>query len=154
MDLDHHNTDTNNTYIPVHKTNNQVLSGYTTFLGSKSNLVVDKESKKICNTYWTPKFHEHLYKASFKITAPQSSEKLLSKAVTSVLNVYKEIETYNSKIFFFFQGSNHFRQYKTTSQVLMQSTNLMMELMREPVIFCCGKKKLVQHGLIIKINLR
>ena len=79
MDLDHHNTDTNNTYIPVHKTNNQVLSGYTTFLGSKSNFVVDKENKKICNTYWTPKFHEHLSKARFKITAPQVQRNLCLK---------------------------------------------------------------------------
>ena len=30
--LDHNNTGTNQTYIPVHKTNNQVISTHTTFL--------------------------------------------------------------------------------------------------------------------------
>ena len=37
------------TYIPVHKTNNQVTSGRTTFLRSKVILVFDEESKKLRN---------------------------------------------------------------------------------------------------------
>ena len=32
LGLDHNNTGTNKTYIPVRQTNNQVISGLTTFL--------------------------------------------------------------------------------------------------------------------------
>ena len=69
--LDHNNTGTNNAYFPVHKTNNQVISGHTTFLRNKFNLVVDEENKKNPNTYWTHKLHKHPYKARFIIVAPQ-----------------------------------------------------------------------------------
>ena len=50
LGLDHNNTATNKTYIPAHKTNNQVISCHTAFLRSKFNLVVDEENKKLCNT--------------------------------------------------------------------------------------------------------
>ena len=40
-DVDHNNTGTKKTFIPVHKTNNQIISGRTTFLRSKFRLVVD-----------------------------------------------------------------------------------------------------------------
>ena len=47
--LDHNNTGTNNTHIPVHKTNNQVISCHTTFIRNKFNLVVDEENNKLPN---------------------------------------------------------------------------------------------------------
>ena len=50
LGLDHNNTATNKTYIPAHKTNNQVISCHTAFLRNKFNLVVDEENKKLCNT--------------------------------------------------------------------------------------------------------
>ena len=65
-------------------------------------MAVDEESKKLPNIYWSPKLHKHLCKARFIIAAPQCSVKPLSKAVTSVLKLmYKQIETYNSKIHYF-----------------------------------------------------
>ena len=57
--LDQNNTDTNKTYIPVHKTHNQVLSGYITFLRKEFELIVDEENRKAPNIYWTPKRHQH-----------------------------------------------------------------------------------------------
>ena len=38
--LDDNNTGTNKNFIPVHKTNNQVISGQPTFLTNKFSLVV------------------------------------------------------------------------------------------------------------------
>lgn len=43
--LYHINTGTDKTYIPLHKVNNQVVSGRTSFLRNKFNLVVDAENK-------------------------------------------------------------------------------------------------------------
>ena len=40
LGLDLNNTGTNETYIPVHKTNNQVTTGHITFLRNKLSLVV------------------------------------------------------------------------------------------------------------------
>ena len=50
LGLDQNNTATNQTCIPAHKTNNQVISCHTAFLRNKFNLVVDEEHKKLCNT--------------------------------------------------------------------------------------------------------
>ena len=44
LDLDHNNIGTNITYISVHKTNKQVISGHTTFSRNRFNLEVDEES--------------------------------------------------------------------------------------------------------------
>ena len=49
LGLDHNNTGTNKTYIPVHKIDGQVTSDHTTFLRNKFNLVVDEENKKLPN---------------------------------------------------------------------------------------------------------
>lgn len=68
MHLDHNNTGTNKIYIPVHKTNNEVISGQTTFFGNKFNVVVDEENKNLTNIYRTPKLHKDPSKARF-ITA-------------------------------------------------------------------------------------
>ena len=51
LGLDFNNIVTNKTYFPVHKTNNQVISGNTTFLTNKFNLAVDEEKKKLPNIY-------------------------------------------------------------------------------------------------------
>lgn len=100
--MEHNNTDKNKTYIPVHKNNNEVISGHTTFLGNKFNFVVDEENKKLPNIHWTPKLHKHLFKVTFIKIALQCSFKPLYKAVTSVLKfTYKQIKTYSSKIYYF-----------------------------------------------------
>ena len=39
--LDHNHIGTNEIYISVHKTNNQVILGHTTYLRNEFNLVVD-----------------------------------------------------------------------------------------------------------------
>ena len=76
LGLDLNNTGTSKTYIPVHKTNNEVTTAHITFLRNKFNLVVHEETKTLPNIYWTLNF---------------------TKAVTSVLKrKYKQIETYNS----------------------------------------------------------
>ena len=92
----------NKTYNPVQKTNNHVISGYTIFLINKFNLVADEENKKLPNIYWAPKIQKHPSKARFIIAAPQCSVKPLSKAVISLLkHMYKQNETFNSKMYFF-----------------------------------------------------
>ena len=57
--LDHNNAVTNKTCIPEYKTNNQVISGHTSFSRSNFNLLVDEETKKLSNIYWTPTLHKH-----------------------------------------------------------------------------------------------
>ena len=47
MGLDRNNTGTSKTYIPVNKTNDQVISDHATFLRNKFKLVVDEENKKL-----------------------------------------------------------------------------------------------------------
>ena len=56
--LDHNNIGTNNTYIPVHKANNQFNSGHTTSLRNEFNSVFDEE-KKFPNNYWIPKLQRN-----------------------------------------------------------------------------------------------
>ena len=51
--LDHNNTGTNKNFIPVHKTNNQVISRQPTFLTNKFSLVVNEGNKKLPNMYWS-----------------------------------------------------------------------------------------------------
>ena len=51
LGLEHNNTNKIKTYIPVHKNNNEVISGHTTFLGNKFNFVVDEENKKLPNIH-------------------------------------------------------------------------------------------------------
>ena len=77
LGLGHNSTNTNKTYIPVLKTNKQVISDRTTFLRNKFNLVGDEEIKKLPNIYWMPKLHKRPSKASFVIVPPQSSVYLL-----------------------------------------------------------------------------
>ena len=68
--LDHNNTSTNNCCIPIHKTNNQVISSHATFLRSKFNFIVDEENKKLSNIFWTlPKLYKHLSKARYIVKA-------------------------------------------------------------------------------------
>ena len=45
LSLDHNTTGTNKNYTPVHKTNNQVISGLNTFVRNKFNLVADNETR-------------------------------------------------------------------------------------------------------------
>ena len=102
LGLDHSNTSTNKTYIVVHKTNNQVISGQAAFLKNKFNLEVNGESKKLPNIYWTSKLHKNPLKARLLTAAPQCSVKPLSRAFTWVLKLmYNQIETYNSKMHYF-----------------------------------------------------
>ena len=92
LSLDHNTTGTNKNYTPVHKTNNQVISGLNTFVRNKFNLVADNENKKIPNIYCNPKLYKHPSKGRFIIVAPQCSVKPLSKAITSVLKLmYKQL---------------------------------------------------------------
>ena len=49
--LNHNSIGTNNTYNPVHKTNDKVISVDTTFLRNKFNLVVDGKNKKFSDIY-------------------------------------------------------------------------------------------------------
>ena len=67
----HNNTDTYKTFIPVHKTNNQIISSHTTFSRKKYNLGVDEESENFPNFYWTPKLQKNPTKFRFVIVAPQ-----------------------------------------------------------------------------------
>ena len=64
------------------------------------------------------------------IATPQSSVKTLSEAVTSVLKLlYKQIETYNSKISFS-SGVKSFQPIQTNQTgllLIMQSKNLIVE---------------------------
>ena len=81
-------------YILVQKTNNQVK-----FLRHEINLIADEENKKLPNIYWTPNFQKNLSKPILTIAATQCSAETFSKAVSSVLKlIYKQIETYNSKM--------------------------------------------------------
>ena len=52
LGLDHNNTGTNKTFIT--QTNYQTISGHSTFLRNKFNLVVDKENEKLPSIYWIP----------------------------------------------------------------------------------------------------
>ena len=89
--MDHKNNGANNTYIPVHKTNDQVTSGYITLLRNDVSLVGGKENKKLPNIFSIHKLHKH---PSIVIAAPQGSVKFLSKVVISVLKlIYKQIKT-------------------------------------------------------------
>ena len=100
LGLDDNNTGTNKTFIQVHKTNNQVVSGHTKFLRNKLNVVVYEENKKLSNFYWTTKLQNHPSKVRFIIYDLQLL--LISKAITSVLKLmYRQIKTYNSKMHYF-----------------------------------------------------
>ena len=100
-------------YIPVYKTNYEVISADATFSMNKFNLVVDEKNKKSLT----------IYEARFIITATQFFVQLLSNAVTSTLKLmYKHIETYNAKI--------HFGQNKTNSVLQLQSKNMTVEIKR------------------------
>ena len=93
LGLDHNNTGTSKTYIPVHKANNQVISDNITFLRNRFDLVVDEEKKKLPNNYWAPKIHKHPFKTRFVTAVPQYSVKSLSKAVTLVLKLIMSRQT-------------------------------------------------------------
>lgn len=56
-----------NTYIPVHKTDNQVISDHTKVLRREFYLVAHVENKKRCNIYWTPELYKHSSEAWFII---------------------------------------------------------------------------------------
>ena len=92
---------TNKTFIPVRKTNNQIISCHTRFLVNKFNLAVDEENKRLPHIYWNPKLRKSPSKARFIIAAPQFSVNLVSIAVTLVLKLmYKQIESYNFEIYY------------------------------------------------------
>ena len=86
----------------------------------KVNLIYNLMKKK--RNYYTPKLHKNPSKARFFIACPQCCIKSLSKAITAEL-VFKQIEPHNSKPCLF--SLNNFSQFKRTSQLLMQSANLM-----------------------------
>ena len=67
LGLDHNNTGTNKTDIPLHKTNKKLPVTTLSFE------VASEENKKLPNIYWIPKLHKHLPKARFIISAPQCS---------------------------------------------------------------------------------
>ena len=46
------NTGANKTYIPVHKTNSQIISSHTTFLRKKINFAVHEENKRSPHIYY------------------------------------------------------------------------------------------------------
>ena len=54
LGLGQNTTGTNKAYIQVNKTNNQVVSGQTTFLQNQFDLGLDEGKKKLLNIYWTP----------------------------------------------------------------------------------------------------
>ena len=93
LGLDHNNTGTSKTNIPIHKANNQLISDNITFLRNKFDLVVDEEKKKLPNNYWAPKIHKHPFKTRFVTAVPQYSVKSLSKAVTLVLKLIMSRQT-------------------------------------------------------------
>ena len=102
QDLDHKNPGTDKNWVLVHKTNNEVISGQTTFLRKKINLVVDEENRKLSNIYWTRKLHKNPSKARFIIAANQCSVKPWSETVTLLLKLmYKQIKYCNSKMYYF-----------------------------------------------------
>ena len=71
--------------LKIHKTINQSIFGHTKFLRNGSNLVVDKENKKLPKVYWTSKLHKHPSKSKFIVTAPQFSVEYLSKGAPSIM---------------------------------------------------------------------
>ena len=126
--LDHTNTGTSNSYIPVHKTSNQVVSGCTTFLRNKFNLVVDEENKKRPNIFCTLKLHRDPSKTSCIIAAPQCFVELFSKAVTLVMKlVYKKIETNNSE-YYYYSGVKSFFPVQNNQPVIDAIKNLIVEI--------------------------
>ena len=65
-------------------------------------MVVDEENKKHPGVSWTPILHQHPSKTRSLIATPQCSVIPLSKALTSELTLlYKQIETYNTKMHYF-----------------------------------------------------
>ena len=71
LGLDHNNTNTNKNYLPVHKTNNQVVSRKTIFLRNTFNLLVHEQNKELPNIHWSPKLHKHCSKGKSIIAVPQ-----------------------------------------------------------------------------------
>ena len=76
LGLDHNNSGTNKTYIPVHITNS------TVFLRNKSRFADDEENKKLPKIQEALKIHKFSSEARFIIAGPHCSCKPLSKAVT------------------------------------------------------------------------
>ena len=87
LDLDHNSTGTNNTYFPVHKTDNQVISYHTKVLRHELYLVVHGEIKKLWNSYWTPKIYKRPSEARFIIVLLNASVKLSWRLLVQCWNL-------------------------------------------------------------------
>ena len=75
-----------------------------------------------------PKLHKHPSKVRFITVAPQCSVKPLSKVVTSVLKpMFKQIETYNSKMYYF-SGVKSFWPVQNNQPVIDATKNLTVEI--------------------------
>ena len=92
------------TYEQVNSSANELIEKDCQRLKNSFNLSVVDESKKLPHIYWIPKLHKNPLKFRFIIAAPNCSIKPLSKAITKVFRLfYRQVETYNSKSFFYSQ---------------------------------------------------
>ena len=87
------------TYIPVFKKNNQIISGYTTFLTNRFfNQALDETNKRHPHIYWTPKLHKRPSKFRFITAAPQYFVNTLSMLLK---RMYKKKESHDFQIHYF-----------------------------------------------------
>ena len=113
--------------------NYQVISDHTKFFKSKFNLEISGKNKNFLNIYWTPNLRKHPSKARFIHAVPQCSINFLPKAVTAVLKLmYKEIETYNSKLHYF-SGIKSFQPKQNSQPVIDAIRKLNVKIQ------CCNK---------------
>ena len=100
--LDNKNT-TNQTYKQIFNSNTSIINNPANILKSKFNINLDDANKQLPHMYSLSKLHKAPPNARFTVAVVHCSLKPLSKAVTSALKMlYKQIEAYHAKPFFFF----------------------------------------------------
>ena len=104
---------------------NEIIESNIKHLKSKFGIDnIPKENHCLPNMYWLPKIHKSPIKARFIIASPKSSVKPLSKAITSVFQLfYKQIESYNDKCRYF-SGVNNFWVVQNNKPVIDAMTKL------------------------------
>ena len=107
------------------KSSDEIIGSNIKDLKSKFGIGnISQENHCLPNMYWLPKIHKSPIKARFIIASPKSSVKPLSKAITSVFQLfYKQIESYNDKCRYF-SGVKNFWVVQNNRPVIDAMTKL------------------------------
>ena len=117
-------TNAGNTYLQINKNPDNIINNHANVLKKKFNISIDNDNKKLPHMYWLPKLHKIPSKSRFIVAATNCSVKPLSKAVTAALKLlYKQIESYHQKSFYF-SGVKSFWPIQDNSSVIKNINKL------------------------------